>query len=54
MLRYTTTKYTITRLLVILECGPMPNVMVALLDIGDALCSTQQRLAEARCWSAMQ
>jgi len=25
-----------------LECGPMPNVMVALPNIGDALCSTLQ------------
>jgi len=25
-----------------LECGPMPNVMVALLNIGGALCSTPQ------------
>jgi len=26
-----------------LECGPMPNVMVALPNIGGALCSTPQR-----------
>ena len=25
-----------------LECGPMPNLMVALLNIGGALCSTPQ------------
>ena len=25
-----------------LECGPMPNVMVALPNVGDALCSTPQ------------
>jgi len=25
-----------------LECGPMPNVMVALPNIGGALCSTPQ------------
>jgi len=25
-----------------LECGPMPNVMVALLNIGGTLCSTPQ------------
>jgi len=31
-----------------LECGPMPNVMVALLNIGGALCSTPQSLADAR------
>ena len=30
-----------------LECGPMPNVMVALPNIGGALCSTSQSLANA-------
>ena len=30
-----------------LECGPMPNVMVALMIIGGALCSTPQSLADA-------
>jgi len=30
-----------------LECGPMPNVMVALSNIGGALCSTPQSLARA-------
>jgi len=30
-----------------LECGPMPNVMVALLNIGGALCSTPQSLVDA-------
>jgi len=30
-----------------LECGRMPNVMVALPNIGGALCSTQQTLADA-------
>ena len=30
-----------------LECGPMPNVMVALPNIGGALCSTLQSLADA-------
>jgi len=29
-----------------LECGPMPNVMVALPNIGGALCSTLQSLAD--------
>jgi len=29
------------------ECGPMPNVMAALPNIGGALCSTPQRLADA-------
>ena len=31
-----------------LECGPMPNLMVALPNIGGALCSTPQSLADAR------
>ena len=30
-----------------LECGPMPNLMVALPNIGGALCSTPQTLADA-------
>jgi len=30
-----------------LECGPMPNVMAALQNIGGALCSTTQSLADA-------
>jgi len=30
-----------------LECGPMPNVRVALPNIGDALCSMPQSLADA-------
>jgi len=30
-----------------IECGPMPNVMVALPNIGGALCSTPQSLADA-------
>jgi len=29
------------------ECGPMPNVMDALLNTGGALCSTPQSLADA-------
>jgi len=29
------------------ECGPMPNVMVALPNTGGALCSTPQGLADA-------
>jgi len=31
----------------ILECGPMPNEMVALPNIGGALCSMPQSLADA-------
>jgi len=38
----------------ILECGPMPNVMVALPNIGGALCSTLQSLADAHCQSGVQ
>ena len=30
-----------------LECGPMPNLMVALPNIGGALCSTPKSLADA-------
>ena len=30
-----------------LECGPMSNLMVALPNVADALCSTPQSLAEA-------
>jgi len=30
----------------VLECGPMPNVMAALPNIGGALCSTPQSLAD--------
>jgi len=37
-----------------LECGPMPNVMVALPNTGGALCSAPQSLADAHYWSAVQ
>jgi len=37
-----------------LECGPMPNVMVALPNIGGALCSTPQSVADAHYLSAVQ
>ena len=37
-----------------LECGPMPNVMVALPNIGGALCSPLQSLTDAHCWSTVQ
>ena len=30
-----------------LECGPMPNVMAALPNIGGTLCSTPLSLADA-------
>jgi len=29
------------------NCGPMPNLMAALPNIGGALCSTPQSLADA-------
>jgi len=32
----------------------MPNVMIALLNIGGALCSMPQGLADAQYWSAVQ
>jgi len=37
-----------------LECGPMPNVMVALPNIGGALCSMPQSLADAHYLAAVQ
>jgi len=37
-----------------LECELMPNVMAALSNIGCALYSTPQSLADAQYWSAMQ
>ena len=33
-----------------LECGPMPNLMVALPNIGGALCSMPQSLADVHYW----
>jgi len=33
--------------ILVLQCGPMPNVMAALPNIGGALCSTPQSLAHA-------
>jgi len=35
------------KLIIKLECGPMPNVMAALTNIGGALCSTPQSVADA-------
>ena len=46
----TVIKYTRTNMKKIkktLECGPMPNVMVALPNIGGDLRSTPQSLADA-------
>jgi len=37
-----------------LECGPLVKVMVTLLNIGGALCSTPQSLAEAHYMTAVQ
>jgi len=37
-----------------LECGPMPNVMAALPNIGGALCSMPQSLADAHYLTAVQ
>jgi len=37
-----------------LECGPVLNVMVTLPNIGSALCSALQSLADAYYLSAMQ
>ena len=37
-----------------LECGPMPNVMAPLPNIGGALCSALQSLADAHYKSAVQ
>jgi len=37
-----------------LECRPMPNVMVALPNIGGALCSTPQSLPNAHYLTAVQ
>jgi len=45
-------EWTINR--IELECGQMPNVMAALANIGGALCSTPQSLADVHCWSAAQ
>jgi len=36
-----------------LECGPMPNMMAALTNIGGALCSTPLSLADSHYYSAV-
>jgi len=38
---------TRTNIYIKLECGPMHSVMVALPNIGGALCSTPKSLADA-------
>ena len=42
-----------TKTVLKLECGPMPNVMVTLLNIGGAHCSTPQRLVDAHYQSTV-
>ena len=37
-----------------LECGPMPNVMAALPNVGGALCSMPQSLADDHYQSGVQ
>jgi len=37
-----------------LECGPMPIMMATLPNIGGALCSTPQSLADADYYSVVQ
>jgi len=46
---YTCMQYTVIYKIIHtqLECGPMPNLMIALPNIGGALCSTPQSLADA-------
>jgi len=39
--------YSMSTRVIKLECGPMPNVMAALPNIGGTLCSTPQSLADA-------
>jgi len=53
-----TTKYTIENDLTRkekqkLECGPMPNTMAAMPNIGGVLCSTPQSLADAHYLTAV-
>ena len=40
-------RHIVTIQLTKLECGPMPNVVAALANIGGALCSMQQSLVDA-------
>ena len=44
---FCTNKSQVRQLRTELECGPMPNVMAALPNIGGAVCSTPQSLAGA-------
>jgi len=38
----------------VLECGPMANVVATLPNIGGAIWSTPQSLADAQYWTAVQ
>jgi len=49
-----TEKKSSSKLELKLECGPMPNAMATLPNIGGALCSTPQSLADAHYCSAVQ
>ena len=40
-------RFRVYQMKLLLECGPMPNLMVVLSNIGGALCSTPQSLADA-------
>ena len=48
------TKFGVKKFTRSIESGPMRNVMVALPNIGGALCSTPQSLADAHYYSAVQ
>jgi len=41
------------KIVVTVKCGPMPNVMAALSNIGGAICLTPQSLADAQYWSVV-
>jgi len=43
----TNTRQNVSKIQFKLECGPTRNVMAALPNIGGALCSTPQSLADA-------
>jgi len=47
MVFFAQTKQQTSSMIIKLECGPMPNVMAALQNIGGALCSMPQSFADA-------
>ena len=49
-----TTKCKGDKVIYKLECGPMPNVMAAVPNIGGALCLMPLSLADAHYYSALQ